>query len=655
MNKARGPRLVLASALALVLPALILSAATYLPMSDAELVARAPIVARATVTGIAVEAESISGEDRPFTVVTLSLVEAIKGSPGETFAVRLPGGVIGDRAWVVPGTPHFSAGENVILMLAPHPAHPGQLRLTELGLSKFVVVTDDAGKRFAVRPAFSDTEDLFVSKRAAQPGVPAGARDADSFLSFLRAAARGALTGDVTYAAPVRAAAKWVNIGGREPGGGCQDNNGNDIACLFRWNFGNVQPSSPDATLSVTGTQTNLFNDEPKCGTDANCDVQNAATAWHGVPSSDVHISGPTTPGNITVNLDATSSQDGGTAWNTALGCPPSGVIGLGGPNHGNGPTTYRNDPNFYAIQDGTVSMRKVTCTSPSYSAATFRSAVLHEVGHVLGLGHPDDNGATPPAAVESIHSTTSSNAWSNAVMHSVISPAKPDTPQTDDIQAIQYLYGTAAVGAVPVADFSFAPAAPTADVAVAFHDASTGGPTGWNWDFGDPASGTLNTSMLQNPSHTYGTPGNYTVTLTAGSLNGSSAVAASKSFTVAGGQPGVCHVDPSTLCLNGGRFKTTITWEKPDTTSGPGTGVGLTTDSGYFWFFSNTNIEAVVKVLNACGLNGHYWVFAAGLTNVKATLTIVDEQTGVSKPYVNPQGNAFAPIQDTTAFSTCP
>src|SRR5215470_8784600 len=149
MNNARGPRLVLASTLVLALPALVLSAATYLPMSDAELVARAPIVARATVTGIAVEAESIAGEDRPFTVVTLSLVEAIKGSPGATFVVRLPGGILGDAAWTIPGTPLFSRDEDVILMLAPHPAHPGQLRLTELGLSKFTILTDDAGRRFA--------------------------------------------------------------------------------------------------------------------------------------------------------------------------------------------------------------------------------------------------------------------------------------------------------------------------------------------------------------------------------------------------------------------------------------------------------------------------------------------------------------------------
>lgn len=36
-----------------------------------------------------------------------------------------------------------------------------------------------------------------------------------------------------------------------------------------------------------------------------------------------------------------------------------------------------------------------------------------------------------------------------------------------------------------------------------------------WNWNFGDPASGSNNTSPQQNPAHTFTAPGTYTVTLT--------------------------------------------------------------------------------------------------------------------------------------------
>ena len=46
---------------------------------------------------------------------------------------------------------------------------------------------------------------------------------------------------------------------------------------------------------------------------------------------------------------------------------------------------------------------------------------------------------------------------------------------------------------------------------------------------------------------------------------------------------------------------------------------------TGYFYFFNQTNVEMVLKVLNACGVNQHYWVFSAGLTNVDVTMNGAD------------------------------
>jgi VCBS repeat-containing protein len=54
------------------------------------------------------------------------------------------------------------------------------------------------------------------------------------------------------------------------------------------------------------------------------------------------------------------------------------------------------------------------------------------------------------------------------------------------------------------------------APLIVQFTDSSTGSPTSWSWDFGDPASGTVDTSNQQNPSHTYSAAGTYTVKLIA-------------------------------------------------------------------------------------------------------------------------------------------
>lgn len=116
------------------------------------------------------------------------------------------------------------------------------------------------------------------------------------------------------------------------------------------------------------------------------------------------------------------------------------------------------------------------------------------------------------------------------------------------------------------------------------------------------------------------------------------------------------CVADTTTLCLNNGRFRVAAVWRKSDGSTGQGTGVPLTPDSGYFWFFNSGNIELVVKVLSACSLNpSRYWVFAAGLTNVEVTITVTDTHSGSVKTYTNALGTAFAPIQDTSAFATCP
>ena len=63
---------------------------------------------------------------------------------------------------------------------------------------------------------------------------------------------------------------------------------------------------------------------------------------------------------------------------------------------------------------------------------------------------------------------------------------------------------------AVDVTQFSAIPVSGSAPLKVIFTDHSTGNPNSWKWDFGDG-----NTSSVQNPSHTYTSPGNYTVKLT--------------------------------------------------------------------------------------------------------------------------------------------
>lgn len=114
------------------------------------------------------------------------------------------------------------------------------------------------------------------------------------------------------------------------------------------------------------------------------------------------------------------------------------------------------------------------------------------------------------------------------------------------------------------------------------------------------------------------------------------------------------CAAGATTLCLNGGRFKVQTQWTTSDGQNGSGQAVALTSDTGYFWFFSPNNVEMVVKAVNGCSFNSSYWVFAGGLTNVRVVMTVTDTQSGAVRTYTNPQSTAFQPLQDTSAFS-CP
>lgn len=104
-----------------------------------------------------------------------------------------------------------------------------------------------------------------------------------------------------------------------------------------------------------------------------------------------------------------------------------------------------------------------------------------------------------------------------------------------------------------------------------------------------------------------------------------------------------------------GGRFQISAEWSTDDE-SAPAEAVGLTDESGYFYFFSPTNIEITVKMLDACSLPflQGYWVFAAGMTDVGVELTVLDTKTGQSRTYSNPRGTTFLPIIDNTTFTGC-
>jgi hypothetical protein len=122
------------------------------------------------------------------------------------------------------------------------------------------------------------------------------------------------------------------------------------------------------------------------------------------------------------------------------------------------------------------------------------------------------------------------------------------------------------------------------------------------------------------------------------------------------------CTADATTLCIDDqpgdGRFEVRVEFqtELGGGASGPGRAIPLTSlgvrRGGLFWFFSPTNPEMLVKVINGCTVNGHYWVFYSAGTNVGLTVAVTDTVSGRSFVAVNPDRTPVLPVQEVEAFA---
>jgi hypothetical protein len=117
------------------------------------------------------------------------------------------------------------------------------------------------------------------------------------------------------------------------------------------------------------------------------------------------------------------------------------------------------------------------------------------------------------------------------------------------------------------------------------------------------------------------------------------------------------CVPSDTVLCLNDDRFKVAAGWHGFQGGAGDGQAIPLPErdDTGMFWFFDEDNVELTVKVLDGCGVNGHYWVFVASGSTVGYQLLVTDTLTDDQVLYQNPLGATPALIPDTAAFATCP
>jgi len=111
-----------------------------------ELVEQSAVIA----TGRCIETHSSWVGRTLFTFATIAVTETLKGQPGQTVTVAIPGGVDMNRQYPVemrfPGAPEFYPQEEVFLFLNPATTVPG-FAVTGLAQGKFSIVDDDEGHK----------------------------------------------------------------------------------------------------------------------------------------------------------------------------------------------------------------------------------------------------------------------------------------------------------------------------------------------------------------------------------------------------------------------------------------------------------------------------------------------------------------------------
>jgi len=165
------------------------AAATARTLTLAELCKSAEIIAEVTVQDVQSYWAAPGGAKAIRTRVTFGVDQAVKGSPGQSFALDFLGGTVAGRALQVPGVPRFSPGERYVIFCAA----PGKaLVCPVLGLDQGAmrVVHDDQSNVDRVFRNWGQpvsASENFESRVPAVPGVTTRdyLRSADTVDRFL--------------------------------------------------------------------------------------------------------------------------------------------------------------------------------------------------------------------------------------------------------------------------------------------------------------------------------------------------------------------------------------------------------------------------------------------------------------------------------------
>jgi len=420
-------------ALSVCLSAALAYAVTYVVPTDRELVHRADAVVVATALNSWSQQTAEGGIE---TVTTFRVDDIVAGPAGlTTIDVHELGGFADGRGLIVPGMPQFAAGQQMILLLKATPRQTWSV--AEVALGAFDLVHDRLGRTLAMR---ADGEisgwDLDGTPHVEQP------RLADRFLDFLRAETHGSIGREDYFVdrAPLATATQsttklkpatnafagstycsTISFAGATHGG--RWNVFPSAVTIFTFNTETGAPGN-----GATAAQTGVNGWTNKGGSNVNY-------VYGGMGGGTAGLSSPDGKNTVIFEQDLTGRTPSIAAYN----CSSGGVLGIGGAWVSSSTNTL-NGETFWTNTEADVQMNQgiANCTT-LFSSGDFNSAVMHELGHTLGLRHSDQTQADNP----SIACTTdpSLECSSSAIMHSFIVHGLNAVAQSWDLHAIAALY----------------------------------------------------------------------------------------------------------------------------------------------------------------------------------------------------------------------
>lgn len=193
-------------------------------------------------------------------------------------------------------------------------------------------------------------------------------------------------------------------------------------------------------------------------------------------------------------------------------------------PQSGNAPYTYQWTPNASTTNSATglcAGTYTVTITDATGCSATNSYAITEPPAINLTLSGNNlicGGSSTTITAAPSGGTSPYTVSWSNSLPNGLSQTVSPSATTTYTATltdangcSVQQTF-TVTVAPPPTAAFTPGPN-DCAPATISFTDNSTGAAT-YQWNFGDPSSGALDSSSLQNPTHLYNSPGTYNVTL---------------------------------------------------------------------------------------------------------------------------------------------